>query len=236
MIVALIGNGIVHGKEHMSVIVIIADISNQIRRMNLMNIDMKTIFKNAEAGNVDAMLVLADAYNSGKYNLEKDDSSSFVYYKKAADTGHSMGEFHVALRYQDGTGTKKNTKLAIEYMRSSAEKGFANAQYFMGLYYKDNIIKGFGREKKAFKYFLKAAEQGVADAQEILGDIYFLGEGVAKDLDNSVFWLSCAFLQGKEGAQRRLEHLIEQNIPGGRPYIVDMIEDVKKNYKHYINK
>lgn len=53
----------------------------------------------------------------------------------------------------------------------------------------------------AFKEFRPLAEQGNADAQLYLGKMYMLGQGVLRDPDQAVKWLTASALQGNADAQ-----------------------------------
>jgi TPR repeat protein len=53
----------------------------------------------------------------------------------------------------------------------------------------------------AVKEFTALAEQGQADAQLILGKMYMLGQGVARDSDRATHWYRAAAEQGNVDAQ-----------------------------------
>ena len=89
-----------------------------------------------------------------------------------------------------------------------AKKGFANAQYNMGVMYE----KGKGVEKnlnKAKKWFQFAAEQGLAKAQYNLGLMYGKGKGVDKDYNKAIKWMTLAADQGNGKAQTNLGWMFE---------------------------
>ena len=65
------------------------------------------------------------------------------------------------------------------------------AAYAIGEYY-DNHWVFWPNYKKAFKYYLFAAERGVPEAQYNVANMYEFGDGVKKDLVQSVRWyLQC---------------------------------------------
>ena len=65
------------------------------------------------------------------------------------------------------------------------------AAYAIGEYY-DNHWVFWPNYKKAFKYYLFAAEKGVPEAQYNVANMYEFGDGVKKDLIQSVRWyLQC---------------------------------------------
>ena len=89
-----------------------------------------------------------------------------------------------------------------------AKKGFANAQYNLGVMYE----KGKGVEKnlsKAKKWFQFAAEQGLAKAQYSLGLIYGKGKGVDKNYNKAIKWMTLAADQGNGKAQTNLGWMYE---------------------------
>lgn len=91
-------------------------------------------------------------------------------------------------------------------MRSYAENGYAEAQYYLGMMYDDG--KGIGRDPAlAAEWYRKAAEQGIAAAQYNLGAMYETGDGVQTDHIQAEKWYKLAARQGNEEAGRRLAEL-----------------------------
>lgn len=89
-------------------------------------------------------------------------------------------------------------------MRSYAEQGIAEAQYYLGLMYDDG--KGVERDAaQAAEWYRKAAEQGIAAAQSNLGAMYETGDGVQTDRGMAEKWYRLAAGQGDEEARRRLD-------------------------------
>ena len=92
---------------------------------------------------------------------------------------------------------------AAELVRPLAEKGDAEAQYFLGTLY----IEGTGVEQSdatAFLWFQRAANQGNAAAQYNLGASYATGAGVAKSDVDAAKWFRRAADQGMAFAQLNL--------------------------------
>jgi len=82
------------------------------------------------------------------------------------------------------------------------ERGGAEAQYELGQL---RDLAGFTTE--GVKWYRKAAEQGYARAQNNLGNLYYNGEGVAKDEVEAVKWFRKAAEQGHADAKERLKKL-----------------------------
>ena len=102
----------------------------------------------------------------------------------------------------DAYREKAYTK-AAELVRPLAEKGDAEAQYFLGTLY----IEGTGVEQSdatAFLWFQRAANQGNAAAQYNLGASYATGAGVAKSDVDAAKWFRRAADQGMAFAQLNL--------------------------------
>ncbi len=66
---------------------------------------------------------------------------------------------------------------AAKYFKIAAEKGDADAQYSLGVLYKNGL--GVAQNyNEAVKYYYLASEQGHADAQYYLGFLYRVGSAV----------------------------------------------------------
>ncbi len=111
-----------------------------------------------------------------------------------AEECHVKGvECYESMRYEE----------ASTWFRSSAEKGNANAQCYLGYLY----AHGLGVKQsdvEAAKWYIKAAEQGDALAQNNLGSMYREGKGVPKSVEESVRWFRVAAGQGHVLAQYNL--------------------------------
>ena len=102
------------------------------------------------------------------------------------------------------------------------------AAYSIGEYY-DNHWVFWPNYKKAFKYYLFAAERGVPEAQYNVANMYEFGDGVKRDLVQSVRWyLQCNKSSlcgaGKEG----IDDLIEQLSPEEYALAESLIDESMK--------
>ena len=73
--------------------------------------------------------------------------------------------------YDTGEGVAKDLEQAVVWYRRSAEQGYAEAQYNLGVKY----ANGQGVEqdtKEAIRWLQKAVKQGDEDARSALGHIY----------------------------------------------------------------
>ena len=89
--------------------------------------------------------------------------------------------------YFNGDGVETNRLEAAKWYRMSAEQGFAEAQYNLGMMY----YNGDGVETnklEAAKWYRKAADQGNIRAQFQISKLYALGEGVERDVNEAAKW------------------------------------------------
>ena len=106
--------------------------------------------------------------------------------------------FELGLNYLKGNDSldiDMDKEKGIVLIRRSAEQGYADAQFNLGLAY----YRGEGVSQdytQAVSWYRKAAEQGVAAAQYNLGVCYYKGEGVSQDYVQAVSWWCKAAEQG----------------------------------------
>ena len=104
------------------------------------------------------------------------------------------------------------------------------AAYAIGEYY-DNHWVFWPNYKKAFKYYLFAAERGVPEAQYNVANMYEFGDGVKKDLGQSVRWyLQCNKSSlcgaGKEGIDDLIAELSSDELDYALSLVEDTIDEV----------
>ena len=91
----------------------------------------------------------------------------------------------------------------VRTFRQKAEQGDADAQYSLGVSYREG--KGVDRDyAQAVAWWRKAAGRGHASAQGALGFMYASGQGISKDYAQAVQWYRRAADQGIARAQFNL--------------------------------
>lgn len=103
---------------------------------------------------------------------------------------------------------------AAKYLRKAAEQNYIPAQTALGQLYhasQDNEV--------AVGWFLTAAYQGDAAGAYELGQMYANGEGVEKDFNKAVYWISYA---AKKNYVRAVEVLANSYQNGGLGLAVDL--------------
>ncbi|MBT3850140.1 sel1 repeat family protein, partial [bacterium] len=102
-------------------------------------------------------------------------------------------------------------KTSYNLIRPLAKKGFAQAQYSLGIMYE----KGKGVDlnlKKAKKWFKLSAQQGISKAQFKLGLIYRNGQGGEKNYSKAIKWWELAANRGNAKALINLGLIFENGL------------------------
>lgn len=93
----------------------------------------------------------------------------------------------LTLLYKDMERTAHHlTPDDLPRLRRKAEAGNVIAQTTLGIAYREGLPVQWRSNPKAMKLFRAAADQGYAIAQNELGEMYFLGRGVDKDVPASI--------------------------------------------------
>ena len=127
-----------------------------------------------------------------------------------------------------------NYKSAVKIWIKSAEKGYPEAQGFIGGMYH----AGLGVEKnymKAMEWYMKAAAKGVAQAQLGIGNLYGDGLGVEKNYLKAYMWFAISAEAGNERAEYNLKKVAarmrDADVKKAKKMALDWIQ---ANYKRQI--
>lgn len=116
--------------------------------------------------------------------------------KGDADAQNRLGNLYIS----GAPGVSADTAQALNWFQQAAGRGFAPAQYNLGLAYE--LGRGVAvDERQAFKYYLMAAEQSFVAAQFNVGNMYTEGRGVAQDYFEANLWFKQAADAGLPEAQ-----------------------------------
>jgi TPR repeat protein len=136
-----------------------------------------------------------NAYKMGDYK------TALKEFKK---DGSPKALFYQAFIYYNGKGVKQDKEKGLKLLSTAAEKGDANAQLSMGLFYD----KGGDLPRDltlAASWYKKSAEQGNAQAQFNYAMLLTSGEGVTKNREEAIHWLKKAAAQHHENAIKLLK-------------------------------
>lgn len=169
---------------------------------------IKTHLANAEKGDADAQVSLANAYRLG-LDIEKNEKLAFDWYMKAANQGHAGAQASLGLVYRKGLGVEQDFDQAWKWYRLAAAQNLSGAFCDMGRMYQEGagVPADLG---KAIDCFRKGRELGSAFAAYHLGLAYVQGKGVRRSMLLAQPCFAEAAAGGLAGAYHNLARTYEQ--------------------------
>ena len=176
--------------------------------------------KASDAGSLEAMFDLSDAYFDGE-GVEKNMSLSIKWITKAADAGYTKAQTALGSAYFQGIeGLDQNYALSEKYLLMAAKKENTDAQAYLSALYV--VMEEYD---KAMVWARKAAQMEHPQACFMLGRIYDEGLGVDVNHIEGLKWFEKAANNGDADAQ---------NIVGNIYLNADYVEhDPKKALSYY---
>ncbi|MDR1119683.1 MAG: SEL1-like repeat protein [Dysgonamonadaceae bacterium] len=108
---------------------------------------------------------------------------------------------------------RKKQAAEAQALLTKAEGGDAEAQYEVGIRYKEG--KGMMENPAtALEWFRKSAEQGNTQAMKAVGDLYYSGTGITKDDAEALRWYEQAAGRGDADGQAMAGVLLSGGSPG----------------------
>ena len=187
---------------------LISCFSSQDEKKRIMNLikqkdELKKYKLQAEKGNIDAQIKLAECYYKGK-GISRNYELAIEYYEKAAEQGSLTAQKKLSLYYYQGKITPKNYEKAVLWFEKAALQGDVVSQFHLANCYYDGL--GIRRSrKKATEWYTKAAEQEDAASQFRLANCYYEGKGVSKSKKRAIIWLTKAAENGNVEARKQLD-------------------------------
>lgn len=177
---------------------------------------LEGLLPRGESGEVEAQLLLGDAFYFGK-ETRQDMEQAFFWYDKAARQGNPMAQRALGAMYKLGKGTSRQPEKAAYWYQKAADQGYAMAQTNLGILYEtgEGVAQNFDTARM---WYEKAAEQGDARGMTYLGRLYEFGTGVAVDYAKAFSWYMNAAEQGYARAQVNLGALYEAGQGVARDY------------------
>ena len=120
--------------------------------------DIEVIKARAEAGDVSAVMLLADAFDHGS-GVEIDMVQAAYWYMKAAEAGNPEAQSIIGTKMRLGEGIRKDHKEAVSWYRKSAKQGNANAMFNLGTAYYNGEGEAIN-DSNALAWFIAAQAFG----------------------------------------------------------------------------
>lgn len=153
------------------------------------------------------------------YN-EKDYNAAMSYFEKVQND-NPKAMYYVGLMNLNAQGCIRNLTKAAEYIRSSAYKGYAQAQLMYGnaLVTENNVLNIPNDYKSGVNFIKLATEQGLVEAEFTLATLYEEGKGVEKNFSKAMEYYNKSASKNYLDSKSRL----------GRLYIIHGINNSSKN-------
>ena len=153
---------------------------------------------------------LALAYLYG-YGTTIDVKKGLSFLEECKKANFALGYHNIAYCYSSGSfGYPKDMKKAYEYYQVAANQFYAPACYNVAIM----CLKGDGCSKnvsKGIEELIHSATLGHLKAQKKLGDVYYEGEIVSKDLDKAYNYYLMAAEQGDPYSMYSVGYMIVNN-------------------------
>lgn len=182
---------------------IIAD-DNQLSDLN----KIEVIVKEAENGDANYQLKLAEIYGDGKI-IKYDPQKAFYWYLKSAEQGNYRAQFKVGDYYYNGLNGDKNYEKACEWYLKSAKNGSTGGAFRVYQYCEFDKDKALDILLTASKYddltFKSIIERTIAK-------MYDEGDGIQQNYEKAYNWYSKASDHGEVTATTRIAEMYEDGI------------------------
>ncbi len=162
----------------------------------------------AEGGLAPAQFNLGDMRLEGK-GVPQDYALAAKWHRKAAEQGFPMAQYRLGQLYAEGKGVEKNEALAVKWFNKAAEAGVTLPQTGAGET-GQSLEQAHTETKRQQK---TSAHQGGAEAQYKRAAMYFLGNGVPRDLVQAYMWIKLAVHHGDETAIRDRKFIADKMTP-----------------------
>ena len=185
------------------------------------------LFEKAANQNSDmGMLKLADCYKKG-VGVTQDNAKAFSLYEKSANMDNSEAMIALSDMYTEGNGVEKNISKALYWKEKLAFKGNLNAQKFILAnqsveYEKADITADEAYKKgrdsymeKSYEWakfcFERAISLGSKDAMFDYAKWLYEGNGITKDCNKAVEFLTLLGEENNVNAQKLLRTIYKEN-------------------------
>jgi len=167
--------------------------------------------------------------------LDKNYEEAIDLLKRAAQQGHPLAMYNLALHYRAGIGVQRDFGQAAEWFAKAAESGLVSAMVENGLALKTGRGQPSSRAnpRRAVEWLQRAADAGSLRAKFELGLIYQRGvycnncddetTNVNRDSELALLWFSRAAEAGDTNAQVRVAQIMEAGtgLPSPQPEIAE---------------
>ncbi|GBB87039.1 hypothetical protein RclHR1_01350014 [Rhizophagus clarus] len=138
---------------------------------------------------LNAKIILGYCYAYG-IGTEINHKKAYKLFNMMGKNGNTLAQYHLGKIHL----LKNEETKAFEFFKKSADNGFPDSQFQIGICYD----QGIGTETnkiKAIEIIKELAEKGYCCAQSYLGELYEIGKDINKDLKQAVYWYCEAVIE-----------------------------------------
>lgn len=172
--------------------------------------EFKLVLKRAKNGRVWAQCMVGARYTSG-LGVKKDEVEGARWFKRAAEAGNIEAMDIYAECCRIGSGVPISMISAKYWFEKASNAGNAITQYKLGVILTSNIPGIPADPVEAARLFRMSADQDYDLGLRCLGDCYFTGQGVEKDIEQALHWYGEASSQGNTGAMHNYGNILLNN-------------------------
>lgn len=154
--------------------------------------------KAIDDGDTEAMVYMGNLYIDGSsidgISVPVDTPKGLMYYEIAINRGCVAAINELAQMYMEGTKIHKDLEKAFELYKLGSEQGSSNSMVELAKVYINGLADNYGHYivradiNQAITLLESAAKACSVSAMELLGDIYYKGDGVIKDIQKAANW------------------------------------------------
>ena len=122
-----------------------------------------------------------------------------------AKHGHPQAQLWLGQLYFQGRGVKEDERIAVSWLRRSADQGNLDAMYQLGNAFTFGLEAAktvHDPDREAAWWYFQAASAGHRDAQYGLALLFLAGKGVMESRHEALRWMQRAAEQGHADARR----------------------------------
>jgi TPR repeat protein len=158
--------------------------------------------KAADQGDPLAKQMIAVIANAKKADESPEALAKSVdFVRRAAGEGQASAQFQLSILYRNGDGVPKDSGIANDWEKKAAQQDHPEALTSRGL----RLVTGKDAKPdipEGVRLLHRAGALGHAPAQRLLGRLYQTGNGVRKDVVESLTWYDLSVRGGDALAQR----------------------------------
>lgn len=146
------------------------------------------LLRAAQSKNAQAYYTLGKLEIEGHNEFNKPNAlQGAIYFERAAELGHALSQYQIALMYDRGEGVAQNKEKALNYALLAAAQGHLDALYASAVWL-ERGYNGQARPFEALTFYEAAAQRGHQNAIISLISIYAGGSDVPANFERSQYW------------------------------------------------